>query len=139
MKPWSKLQWELTRHCVLIVEAQSTETGMKLVETVAEDVTIVEASGRLDSTTSKVFVDRLISLLQSRPRALLVDLKNIAYISSSGFHALLIASRAATKRDGKFALCGVTGEVKRLFDIGGFSDEFLIFATQADGIGKLRP
>ena len=37
-------------------------------------------------------------------------------------------------RDGKFALCGVTGEVKRLFDIGGFSDEFLIFATQADGI-----
>jgi anti-anti-sigma regulatory factor len=42
-------------------------------------------------------------------------------------------------RDGKFALCGVTGEVKRLFDIGGFSDEFLIFATQADGIGNLRP
>ena len=71
---------------------------MKLVETVAEDVTIVEASGRLDSTTSKVFVDRLISLLQSRPRAILVDLKNIAYISSSGFHALLIASRAATIR-----------------------------------------
>ena len=71
---------------------------MKLVETVAEDVTIVEASGRLDSTTSKVFVDRLISLLQSRPRAILVDLKNIAYISSSGFHALLIASRAATDK-----------------------------------------
>ena len=28
MKPWSKLQWELTRHCVLIVEAQPTETSI---------------------------------------------------------------------------------------------------------------
>jgi hypothetical protein len=33
----------------------------------------------------------------------------------------------------------VTGEVRRLFDIGGFTSEFLIFPTQADGIGKLRP
>jgi len=33
----------------------------------------------------------------------------------------------------------VTGEVRRLFDIGGFTGEFLIFPTQADGIGKLRP
>ena len=36
-------------------------------------------------------------------------------------------------------LCGVTGEVGRLFDLGGFADEFLIFRTQADGIGKLQP
>jgi anti-anti-sigma regulatory factor len=35
-------------------------------------------------------------------------------------------------------LVGVTGQVKHLFDIGGFSDVFLIFATQADGIRKLR-
>jgi hypothetical protein len=39
----------------------------------------------------------------------------------------------------KLALCGLTGEVRRLFDIGGFADEFLIFRTQADGIGKLPP
>ena len=44
----------------------------------------------------------------------------------------------AVGRQGKLALCGVIGEVKRLFDIGGFSNEFIICATQADGIGKLR-
>ena len=112
---------------------------MKLVEAVAEDVMVVEAYGRLDSTTSKMFGDRLISLLQTGRGSLVVDLKNIAYISSAGFRALLIANRAATGREGKLALCGVTGEVRRLFDIGGFTSEFLIFPTQADGIGKLRP
>ena len=111
---------------------------MKLVEAVAEDVTIVEAYGRIDSTTAKEFGDRLVSLLQAGRGSLVVDLKNIAYISSAGFRALLIANRAAAGRQGKLALCGVIGEVKRLFDIGGFSNEFIICATQTDGIGKLR-
>jgi anti-sigma B factor antagonist len=111
---------------------------MKLVEAIAEDVTIVEAYGRIDSTTAKEFGDRLVSLVQAGRGSLVVDLKNIAYISSAGFRALLIANRAATGRQGKLALCGVIGEVKRLFDIGGFSNEFTICATQADGVGKLR-
>jgi hypothetical protein len=32
----------------------------------------------------------------------------------------------------------VAGEVRRLFEIGSFTDEFLICPTQAEGIGKLR-
>ena len=111
---------------------------MRLVETEADGVMVVEAHGRLDSTTSKAFGDRLTSLLETGHGALVVDLKRIAYISSVGFQALLKASRAAAGLGCKLALCGVTGEVRRLFDIGGFADEFLIFRTQADGIGKLR-
>jgi anti-anti-sigma factor len=114
------------------------EHGMKLVEAVAEDVTIVEAYGRIDSTTAREFGDRLVSLVQAGRGSLVVDLKNIAYISSAGFRALLIANRAAAGKQGKLALCGVIGEVKRLFDIGGFTNEFVICPTQADGIGKLR-
>jgi anti-sigma B factor antagonist len=111
---------------------------MKLVEAVAEDVTIVEAYGRIDSSTAREFGDRLVSLVQAGRGSLVVDLKNIAYISSAGFRALLIANRAAAGKQGKLALCGVIGEVKRLFDIGGFTNEFVICPTQADGIGKLR-
>ena len=111
---------------------------MKLVEETAENVTVVEAYGRLDSTTAKEFGDRLAALVEAGRASIVLDLKNIAYISSAGFRALLIANRAAAGRDGKLALCGVIGEVKRLFDIGGFTDEFVICPTQADGIGKLR-
>ena len=111
---------------------------MKLLEEVTEDITIVEPHGRLDSTTASEFGDRLVSLVQAGRSSLVVDLKNIAYISSAGFCALLIANRAAAGQQGKLALCGAIGEVKRLFDIGGFTDEFVICPTQADGIGKLR-
>ena len=110
---------------------------MKLIEEVTQDVTVLEASGRLDSTTAREFADRLMALVQAGRSAFVVDLKHIAYISSAGFRALLIANRAAEKQ-GKLALCGVIGDVKRLFEIGSFTEQFLICQSQADGIGKLR-
>jgi anti-anti-sigma factor len=111
---------------------------MKMVEATAEDVTVLEAYGRLDSTTAKEFGDRLVALVQAGRNAIVVDLKNIAYISSAGFRVLLIANRATSEKQGKLALCGITGEVRRLFEIGAFLDQFLICPTQADGIGKLK-
>jgi anti-sigma B factor antagonist len=114
------------------------EARMKLVEEVADDVTVVEAHGRLDSTTAKEFGDRLAALVEAGRCAIVLDLGNIAYISSAGFRVLLIANRATAQRQGKLALCGVTGEVRRLFEIGSFLDQFLICPTQEEGIGKLR-
>jgi anti-sigma B factor antagonist len=111
---------------------------MKLIEEVTEDVTILEPFGRLDSTTARELIDRLLALLQAGRSAIVVDLKNIAYITSAGFHALLVANQAAVERQGRLALCGVIGDVKRLFEIGSFTEQFLICQTQADGIGKLK-
>jgi anti-sigma B factor antagonist len=111
---------------------------MKMVEAVAEDVTVLEAYGRLDSTTAKEFGDRLIALVQAGRNAIVIDLKNIIYISSAGFHVLLMANRATAEKQGKLALCGVIGDVKRMFEIGSLTELFLICQTQADGIAKLR-
>jgi anti-anti-sigma factor len=111
---------------------------MQLVEGVVDEVTVLEVHGRLDSTTAKELGDRLIALLRAGQGAIVVDLKNIAYISSAGFRVLLIANRAAAEKRSKLALCGVIGEVGRLFEIGDFTGRFLICQTQADGIGQLR-
>jgi anti-sigma B factor antagonist len=111
---------------------------MKLVEGVREGVTVIEVHGRIDGATGKEFGERLLSLMGDGCSALVVDLQNVAYISSAGFHALLLANRAAAEKQGKLVLCGLTSEVKRLFDIGAFTSEFLICPSQAEGIGKLR-
>jgi anti-sigma B factor antagonist len=114
------------------------ESPMKLIDEVAEDITILEVHGRIDTTTGKEFADRLTALVQAGRRAILVDLKNIAYISSTGFHVLLNARRAMAEKQGKLALCGVIGELRRLFDIGDFNELFLIYETRADAIDRLK-
>ena len=111
---------------------------MRLMEEMTDDVTVLEAYGRLDSTTAKEFGDRLAALVQAGRNAIVVDLKDIAYISSAGFHVLLMANRATAEKQGKLALCGVIGDVKRMFEIGSLTELFLICQTQADGIAKLR-
>jgi stage II sporulation protein AA (anti-sigma F factor antagonist) len=78
-----------------------------------------------------------LALVKAGRTAIVVDLKSIDYISSAGFHALLIANRAATEKRSKLVLCGVVGDVKRLFEIGSLTEQFLIYQTQADGIAKL--
>ena len=112
--------------------------ALKLREEVIDDVTVLEAHGRLDSTTAQQFRDRLVALVQAGRSAILLDLKNIIYISSAGFQALLIANRATAEDQGKLALCGVIGDVRRLFEISSLTEIFLICQTPADGIAKLR-
>jgi len=112
--------------------------AMKLIEEVADDITVVEAHGRVDSTTAKEFGDRLMALIHAGRSRIVVDFKNIAYISSAGFRALLLADRATEQQQGKLALSGVNGEVMRLFEIGAFLDLFLICPTPQEAMGKLR-
>jgi len=117
---------------------QPWELSVDIIEEVAGDVTIVEPRGRIDSVTAGEFGARLAKLLNAGRRQLVIDLKNISYINSAGFRQLLIANRSAQERNGKLALCGVAGEVKRLFEVGAFGELFRICPTREDGIVKVR-
>jgi len=111
---------------------------MKLIEDIAEDVTVLEAHGRVDDSTAKEFFDRLIAVINSGSRRVVIDFKNLAYISSVGLRALLLADRVATQKQGKLVLCGISGDVRRLFEIGAFLDVFMVCSSQQDAICRLR-
>jgi anti-sigma B factor antagonist len=109
---------------------------MEIVEEDAGEITVVEVKGRIDSNTAKVFGERLTTLIRGgRPRVL-VDLKHIIYISSAGFRALLVAGRLAEQTKGTLALCSLSPEVQRLFDLGAFTDLFVIYASREEGVTR---
>ena len=68
---------------------------------------------------------------------LVVDLKQIIYISSAGFRALLVAGKLADETKGTLALCGLSAELQRLFDLGAFTDLFTIYGSRDESIAKL--
>ncbi|MCG6876053.1 MAG: STAS domain-containing protein [Betaproteobacteria bacterium] len=104
----------------------------------SEGVSTVEPKGRIDSVTAREFGDRVCELIRSGAKRVVIDLANIAYISSAGFRALLIAGKLAEETEGKLALCGVVGEVQRLFDISAFTTAFQIYPTREECIAKVR-
>jgi anti-anti-sigma regulatory factor len=44
----------------------------------------------------------------------------------------------ADETSGKFALCGLTAEVRRLFDLGAFTDLFPIYSSREEGLANLQ-
>ena len=107
---------------------------MELAEMQKDGVLIVEPHGRIDSVGSIAFGERLSEAVHSGSHHLLIDLQHILYISSAGFRSLLIAHKLVHEVQGKLVLCGMSSEVRRLFDIGTFSDIFTICASRDEGI-----
>ena len=120
------------------IPAQSPrERGME-TEPNSDEVAIVEPRGRIDSVRAGAFSDQVEELIRTGSRNLLIDLGDIAYVSSAGFRALLIARRLADEAGGKLVLCGMSRELRRLFEIGHFTELFVICATRDEGLAKAR-
>ena len=111
---------------------------MEVSEERIGDAVVLEARGRVDSTTAREFGDKMIGLIESGCRRLVVDFKSLAYISSAGFRALLLAAKKAEETSSQFVLCGVSGKTRQLFEIGGFTDLFRIYPSREDGLSALR-
>jgi anti-sigma B factor antagonist len=110
---------------------------MDISEETKGNVTIVEVKGRIDSSSAKTFGDTLINSIKAGRTCLIVDLKNIVYISSAGFRALLLAGRNAEEKNGTIALCNVSSEVRRLFDLARFTELFPVYDSRDEGLAKL--
>jgi len=107
---------------------------MDLMEEQVGGVVVVLVKGRLDSTTSPVLGDRLSQILSVTKVRLVVDFSQLEYISSAGFRVLLQAAKRADQNAAKLVLCGVSGQTRKLFDLGGFLDLFAMTATREEGI-----
>jgi anti-sigma B factor antagonist len=110
---------------------------MEIGEEHRGDITIVEIKGRIDTNTVRSLGERLTTLIKAGRNTVMVDLKNLVYISSAGFRALLIAGRLADENKGSLVLCSLSNEVQRLFDLGAFTDLFQIYSSREEGFAKL--
>ena len=101
------------------------------------EVTRVAPKGSIDSSTANALGERLKAIISGGRNRIVVDMQDVGYVSSAGFRCLLIAERDAQRAGGHVALCGLTREVHRLFEIGAFTDIFTIGASVEDCIASL--
>lgn len=111
---------------------------MEIDATAIDEVTSVAIKGRVDSTNAEGLKERLVEIVRSGSSRLVIDLKEVIYISSAGFRTLLIAARTVEQASGRLVLCGIVGQVKKLFDAAAFSDLFTILPTQDEAVALLR-
>ena len=86
--------------------------------------TVIELSGRLDTSTAPV-LDKTITEDVSEKTNLTLDFKGVEYISSAGLRVLLSAQKRM-KKHGSMKLRNVCEEVMEVFEMTGFADILVI-------------
>jgi len=102
-----------------------TET-LNITEETINGFCVVCVNGRIDSSNAGSLTENLNALIAAGTGNLLLDLAQLAYLTSAGFRAMLIVSDEAEKHGGSLALCNVSGDVRELFEMGGMLDVFVI-------------
>ncbi|WP_366657409.1 STAS domain-containing protein [Fodinicurvata sp. EGI_FJ10296] len=97
---------------------------------------VLEPQGRIDSSTSKSFEERLMQALDRGPTAVIVDLSNVEYVSSAGLRVLLVAAKKIKSAGNQLILCGLSSHIREVFDISGFSAIFVIVGGLDDAKQK---
>jgi len=108
-----------------------------LQEALPEQVYRIMPQGRLDAVTVPALEAAIDEQLAARHFRLVIDLSEVAYLSSSGLRALLRARRQAQTGGGDVALCALNERVAEVFEMIGFNSLFRIFATSAEAAAAL--
>ena len=107
---------------------------MDLHEERVDEVTALSVKGRIDSTTAPVLGQKLEAVVAAPASRLVVDFRDLEYISSAGFRVLLVAAKRAEEAGSRLILCSLSGKVRQLFDLGGFLDLFAITSSRDEAI-----
>lgn len=88
------------------------------------DETIIEVAGRLDTITAPA-LDSSINECAEYTTNLILDLKNLVYISSAGLRVILSAQKKMQKI-GSMKVINVCEEIMGIFEMTGFADILVI-------------
>lgn len=84
-------------------------------------VNVVAPSGKIDHVTVAEFDGEITKLMQQSSK-LLLDMKDVEYVSSAALRSILNANDQLTENGGSFTIRNVNNKVMEIFNITGFAD-----------------
>lgn len=86
------------------------------------DQYIIELAGELDLSGVTRVAEIFAGALESEARSIVLDLRNLEFLDSTGVHAILMAQRQATKENRGFVIVRGQRQVQRIFEISGIAE-----------------
>lgn len=107
---------------------------MEIIEQKKGEIQVFMLAGRLDSNTAPGFEERIIQAIGNTSKHMVVDFKNVDYISSAGLRVILKATKDLKRVEGKIVLCAMQDYVREVFEISGFDAILPIVPTIDDAL-----
>ncbi|MEA5515130.1 STAS domain-containing protein [Nodularia sp. UHCC 0506] len=93
-------------------------------------VKILEPSGILNAVKGNELRREITNLISTGADIVLIDLKDVNFIDSSGLGALVAAMQSVKQAEGKLFICSINDQVKTMFELTKMDRILHIFATR---------
>src|SRR5207237_3650666 len=88
---------------------------------------VLQLEGEIDLHVSPEVAESLRTMIEKKPRRVVVDLANVTYLDSSGLAVLIEGMQNVQEYGGNFALANVQESVQHIFEIARLDQVFQIF------------
>ena len=88
---------------------------------------VLPLEGEIDLHVSPNIAETLHSMIEKKPKRLVVDLTRVSYVDSSALAVLIEGKQKIEAYGGKFALAGLREDVRTIFEIARLDQIFRIF------------
>lgn len=99
-------------------------------------VMLVEADGRVDSTTADQLGEVLNTAIDDGTNQLVLDLSKVEYMSSAGLREMVSALKRVQRGRGDLRLAALSDRVKEVLELAGLDEIFNIYDTQVEAVGS---
>ncbi|GAB4461407.1 MAG: anti-sigma factor antagonist [Anaerolineales bacterium] len=97
---------------------------------------LITVKGRVDSATAPQLAQVLETANEGGKYKLVIDMKDLEYMSSAGFRALLAAQRNCRKYNrGEVVLANVPVRIREALELAGFTELFKTFDDTLTAVG----
>jgi len=108
----------------------------KIAQREKDSVNVLELKGYLDAHTAPKLEEAFMNLLQSRRFNIVVNCRELSYISSAGLGVFMAFIEDVRKNQGDIKLTNMSAKVYNVFDLLGFPLLYEIFKDEQEAIKK---
>lgn len=102
---------------------------MQIETSQQKGITVLSLNGRMDATTVSTFEAECRARFEEGNTRLVIDMKNLSYISSAGLRGILSMVKLCKSSSGGLFFCNLDPKVKDVFKITGFTNMLPIHET----------
>jgi anti-sigma B factor antagonist len=107
------------------------------VESLTGERAVVRVAGEIDAYTAPQFREQLGEAEQRGPRGVVVDLRKVRYLDSTGLGVMIGGAKRARERGARLVLICTNEHVLRILRISGLSELLPVVAEESEALEAL--
>jgi anti-anti-sigma factor len=110
---------------------------MEVRTEVVDGITVHRIKGKIDTLTSPDFELAMRSSFSGDGSRVIVDMREVSFITSAGIRVLAMAAKRTTATQGGLAVFGLNSTINEVFEISGLQKMIPIVANETEARSKL--